>query len=208
MNKYFAIRTWSNLCQRWFDSKAEATRGEELHLLQQAGGIEELEYQISFMLHTKPKVSIKIDFAYIDNGEKVYEDTKGVLTRDFRTKLAWLEQQRGIKVVLHKQAYLTKRTPIKHTSNKQKEKNKHWKEVTNQKASDLHYLCQWCGKLGDMLIMDTSFCLDGHHIIKRRYNIHTYKNCYICHRLCHCFIEDHNIDVGVYPNKKAWEGKE
>jgi len=29
--------TWSELCQRWFASKAEARRGEELLLLQRTG---------------------------------------------------------------------------------------------------------------------------------------------------------------------------
>jgi len=99
-NKYGAKRTWSELCQREFASKAEARRGEELHLLQLAGEISDLEYQVKFILNEKPKITYSADFKYICNGEDIYEDTKGVLTRDTRTKLAWLKQQQGIEVIL------------------------------------------------------------------------------------------------------------
>lgn len=98
--KYHSTRTWSELTNRWFASKAEAKRGEELHLLQMAGDIAELQYQPRFLLSHKPKVTITLDFAYRENGKLVYEDTKGVLTRDFRTKLAWLKQSQGIEVRL------------------------------------------------------------------------------------------------------------
>src|SRR3990167_1403871 len=49
-NKYHAVRTWSELCQRTFDSKAEARRGGELALLLKTRRIEDLRYQISFQL--------------------------------------------------------------------------------------------------------------------------------------------------------------
>jgi len=99
-SKYNARRTYSLLCERWFDSKAEAQRGEELALLERAGVIKDLQYQKRFVLCQKPKVTIKIDFAYREWGVQVYEDTKGVLTRDFRTKLAWLKERYGIEVRL------------------------------------------------------------------------------------------------------------
>ena len=105
-NKYRAKRTWSNLCQRWFASKMEAQRGEELAMLENAGKIFDLGFQVTFVLCEKPKVTITIDFDYLEyHGEDlypllVYEDTKGVLTRDFRTKLAWLKEKYGIEVKL------------------------------------------------------------------------------------------------------------
>ena len=112
MNKYHAVNTWSELTQRVFDSKAEARRGEELALLERGGVISDLQYQVKFVLCDKPKVTITIDFAYVEDGTfgeyeipvkvRKYEDTKGVLTRDFRTKLAWLEQLHGIRVTLSK----------------------------------------------------------------------------------------------------------
>lgn len=102
MNKYRAIRTWSELCQRWFASKAEARRGEELCLLEKGGLISCLNYQTKFWLSNKPKVTITIDFSYIKDEKEVFEDTKGMLTRDFRTKLAWLKREYSIDVMLTK----------------------------------------------------------------------------------------------------------
>lgn len=109
-NKYGAKRTWSNLTNRWFASKAECIRGEELHLLEQAGEISDLQYQLRFVLSDKPKITITIDFAYVEDSYfseykvpckvRKYEDTKGVLTRDFRTKMAWLEEKHGVRVNL------------------------------------------------------------------------------------------------------------
>jgi len=98
--KYGAIRTFSALCNRWFASKAEAIRGEELALLERAGEISNLEYQVKFTLYEKPKVTISIDFAYDYNGDRIYEDQKGFMTRDFRTKLCWLKEKHNIDVVL------------------------------------------------------------------------------------------------------------
>jgi hypothetical protein len=102
MNKYGAKRTFSVLCDRWFHSKAEAIRGEELALLERVGEISNLEYQVKFVLSQNPRVTISIDFAYDWNGDRIYEDTKGVLTRDFRTKLAWLKGKYNIDVMLSK----------------------------------------------------------------------------------------------------------
>jgi hypothetical protein len=91
------------LAQRWFDSKAEARRGEELVLLQKAGEIAGLQFQVPFVLNEKPRVTITIDFAYfIPNEAMVYEDCKGVMTRDFRTKLAWLKAKYGLDVRITK----------------------------------------------------------------------------------------------------------
>ena len=104
MNKYSAVRTYSNLCQRWFASRAETRRGEELHLLELAGEIKGLLYQRCYQLSTVPKVTITIDFSYWENGELKYEDTKGVLTRDFRTKLAWLKQLYHVDVILSRES--------------------------------------------------------------------------------------------------------
>ena len=101
-NKYHAKKTWSELCQRMFDSKAEARRGEELRMLELAGEIEDLRYQVRFVLFKEPKITITIDFSYLEKGERVFEDVKGVLTREFRVKLAWLKRTRRIDVTLIK----------------------------------------------------------------------------------------------------------
>ena len=102
-NKYHAIRTWSELCQRTFDSKAEARRGEDLAFLLKANQIEDLRYQISFKLCKEPQITVTLDFTYLDkNIGRIYEDVKGVLTRDSRTKYAWLKQLHGVDVRLVK----------------------------------------------------------------------------------------------------------
>lgn len=97
-SKYRAIRADSELCGRTFASKAEARRGEELKLLEQGGVIKELEYQVSFLLCRKPSIKIKVDFAYKLDGRIFYEDVKGMMTREARVKLAWLDQSQGVKV--------------------------------------------------------------------------------------------------------------
>jgi hypothetical protein len=100
MNKYHAIRTYSELCGREFASRHEAQKAEELKMLEMAGEISGLQYQIPFILCRKPKVSVTIDFMYNYEGKIFYADAKGVLTRDSRTKYAWLEQSTGIHVEL------------------------------------------------------------------------------------------------------------
>jgi len=107
VTKYGAKRTWSELCQREFASKAEAVRGEELALMEKAGLISHLEYQPRFELCEDPKITITLDFSYRDETpgilpKRIFEDVKGVLTRDFRTKLAWLKEKYGIDVQLIK----------------------------------------------------------------------------------------------------------
>jgi len=83
-------------------------------------------------------------------------------------------------------------------SAKQRAINKLWRGITGQKAKDLNYICQWCHLPGSR---DDDFNpLDGHHIIPRRFNVHTYENCYIIHRLCHNFIKENNIDVAKQPS--------
>ncbi len=99
-NKYSARRTWSSLCERWFASRREAEHGEYLRFLELAGEIDNLTYQVTFTLSKDPKVTITIDFMFTRAGRTVYQDAKGVLTRDFRTKLAWLKQLHGIEVEL------------------------------------------------------------------------------------------------------------
>jgi len=100
VSKFNARRTWSDSCQRWFASKAEAIRGQELFLMERASAISHLEYQPKFILCKEPRITITLDFAYLENGQRIYEDVKGVMTRDCRTKLAWLEQRYGIHVNL------------------------------------------------------------------------------------------------------------
>ncbi len=97
-NKYRAVRQFSELCKREFDSKAEARRGEELWLLEQSNVIDDLQYQVPFVLCKKPSIKIKIDFVYWLDGKVIHEDVKGMITREARIKMAWLKEQQGIDV--------------------------------------------------------------------------------------------------------------
>jgi len=103
-NKYHARKTYSQLCGRTFDSKLECERGEQLRMMEMAREIGQLQYQAIFPLCEKPKVTITIDFSYLINDPPYikYEDAKGVMTRDFRTKLAWLKQKYGIEVEIYR----------------------------------------------------------------------------------------------------------
>ena len=120
-NKFHAKRTWSELCQRIFPSKEHAEYGESLRLRELAGEISNLQYEIEFVLSQEPKITITIDFRYLvmpnphcnrPDSEWIYEDYKGtrytkkrhipkpIVERDFRVKLAWLKQLKGIDVKL------------------------------------------------------------------------------------------------------------
>jgi hypothetical protein len=79
------------------DSKAEAKRCNDLHLLQRAGKIAGLEQQPVFrfavegrpvLLDNGQQARLKADFTYIENGRKVVEDRKGVIVRDFPLRWA------------------------------------------------------------------------------------------------------------------------
>lgn len=83
-HKYSAKRTVSARTGRSYPSKAECQRAEELHLLERGHAISELQEQ--------PKVSLvagitwRLDFAYLEQGQRFYEDVKGYETPDFKLK--------------------------------------------------------------------------------------------------------------------------
>jgi hypothetical protein len=83
-NKYGAIRTRDPLdVSRSFDSKGEAERGAMLRLLQRAGEISELQFQVTFHL-TAAAIGYRADFVYVEKGRMVAEDFKGVETERFQ----------------------------------------------------------------------------------------------------------------------------
>jgi hypothetical protein len=89
-----------------FDSRKEAKRYKELSLLERAGAIQDLQTQVKFVLIPtqrepdtigkrggiiKGKVIEKecayiADFVYMENGDKIVEDTKGFKTKDYIIK--------------------------------------------------------------------------------------------------------------------------
>ena len=104
MNKYGARKTWSELCQRTFDSKAEAAYGESLRALEMAGDISNLEYQPVYELcgDKGHKARYTPDFRFVEKGQSVVVDIKGVMTEAARVRIAWLWEKYKIDVVVIK----------------------------------------------------------------------------------------------------------
>lgn len=96
MNKYGAKKT---VCVHGHnhDSKREAKRCADLHLLQKAGKISALHIHplYRFEIAGKPlkmgngqQASYKADFFYIENAAPIVEDVKGFIVRDFPLRAA------------------------------------------------------------------------------------------------------------------------
>ncbi len=96
-NKFSAKRTVLDGIE--FDSKREAKRWAELCLLKRAGEIADLRRQVPLMLEgrdgplltrTGRRMRLTVDFAYTDlrTGLTIYEDAKGVPTRDYEVRRA------------------------------------------------------------------------------------------------------------------------
>lgn len=106
-----------------FDSKKEAVRYKELKILEKAGIIHDVQRQVKYVLipaqyeptssvyvkgnnKGKPKKGKLIerecayyaDFVYIENGETVVEDTKGVKTPEYIIKRKLMLYVHNIKI--------------------------------------------------------------------------------------------------------------
>ena len=105
-NKYRAKKTTVDGIE--FDSKKESDRYRELKLLEGAGAISALELQKRYLLIPSQKdergKTIEracyyiADFVYLENGETVVEDTKGVKTPEYIIKRKLMLERYGIKV--------------------------------------------------------------------------------------------------------------
>lgn len=94
-NKYGAKKTLVGDIK--FDSKKEAGRWMELQLMERAGEITDLRRQVKVELigqhrplytRTGRKMKLTFDFAYIEDGVEVLEDSKGMPTRDYEVRVA------------------------------------------------------------------------------------------------------------------------
>jgi hypothetical protein len=94
--KYRAVKSQCN-AGHTHDSKREAIRCNELHLMQAAGEITELTVhpQYWFVINGRQlkhpngrRVGYKSDFEYNENGIWVTEDVKGVIVRDWPLRRA------------------------------------------------------------------------------------------------------------------------
>jgi hypothetical protein len=96
VSKYHAVRT------NGYASKREAARAAELALLVKAGAISELREQVKFELVPKEgsdrAITYIADFCYVEDGQPVIEDVKGVLTPIYQIKRRLMKQKYGITI--------------------------------------------------------------------------------------------------------------
>lgn len=102
--KYGNVRTVVDCIS--FASKREATRWQELLLMQRAGAIRDLERQVRFPLKVKdePICTYVADFQYLERVapakyRRVVEDSKGFATPEFKIKAALMKACLGIEVL-------------------------------------------------------------------------------------------------------------
>ncbi len=101
-----------------FDSKKEANRYMELSLLEKAGAISDLERQVKFELipvqkevdtittkgaYKRGKVNERAcyyvaDFRYMENGQVIVEDVKGMKTEVYKIKRKLMLHKYGIRI--------------------------------------------------------------------------------------------------------------
>lgn len=87
-----------------FDSRKEANRYIELSSLEKVGKVSDLQCQVKFELIPSQRINGKVaersvnyiaDFVYIENGQKVVEDTKGFKTPEYiikRKLMLWVHK--------------------------------------------------------------------------------------------------------------------
>ena len=103
MSKYNAQKT------RGFDSKKEARRADELRLMERAGAIRNLRYQVEYVLIPAQYINgrcverdckYRADFVYYDkkSGQLVVEDCKGFKTPEYRIKRKLMLRVYGIRI--------------------------------------------------------------------------------------------------------------
>jgi hypothetical protein len=95
-NKYGASKAHCSAGHE-HDSKREAKRCNELRILQRAGEIEDLRFQpqFYFVINGQPvkhdngrRAGVKLDFAYVEEGAEICEDSKGFSVRDWPLRKA------------------------------------------------------------------------------------------------------------------------
>jgi hypothetical protein len=90
-----------------FDSVKEYRRFCELRLLEKAGAVTDLQRQVKFELIPAQRIDGKVveracsyvaDFVYIENGQQVVEDAKGMRTQEYRLKRKLMLWVHGIRI--------------------------------------------------------------------------------------------------------------
>jgi Fe2+ transport system protein B len=83
------------------DSKKEASRWQDLKLLEKSGMITDLERQVKYDLHVGQKkiCSYVADFTYRMVEKKIVEDCKGMKTSIYRLKKKWMKAEYDIDIL-------------------------------------------------------------------------------------------------------------
>ena len=90
-----------------FDSVKEYRRFCELRLLEKAGAVTDLRRQVKFELIPAQRIDGKVaeracsyvaDFVYVENGQQVVEDAKGMRTQEYRLKRKLMLWVHGIQI--------------------------------------------------------------------------------------------------------------
>lgn len=90
-----------------FDSVKEYRRFCELRLLERAGAVTDLQRQVKFELIPAQRIDGKVveracsyvaDFVYMENGQQVVEDAKGMRTQEYRLKRKLMLWVHGIRI--------------------------------------------------------------------------------------------------------------
>lgn len=108
-SKYKNVKAESALVGRSFDSRAERKRGEELALLEKAGAIRHLRYQVTVPLNVNDKrvCAWVADFVYEERDNSVrlghgwreiHEDTKGFRTPIYELKRKLFHAIYGVEI--------------------------------------------------------------------------------------------------------------
>lgn len=98
-SKYKSTRTQTS-DGKWFASKREARRYEDLLLLEKAGEITDLKCQVRFRVEINGKkiCTYVADFTYRFKGHLLVEDVKGYRTPVYKLKRKLMLAVYGIKV--------------------------------------------------------------------------------------------------------------
>ena len=89
-----------------FDSKKEFARYQQLQMMERAGEITDLKRQVKFELapaviikgKKRPPLAYIADHVYVQNGQKVVEDVKGMVTKEYRIKRHLMKSVHGIDI--------------------------------------------------------------------------------------------------------------
>ena len=86
----------------WFPSLKQGRRYRELKLAERAGVISDLQLEVFFPLVVCGKLicRYRADFVYFEDGKRVIEDSKGMLTDVFRLKKKLFEALTGEVILL------------------------------------------------------------------------------------------------------------